>query len=261
MNEFTGLIHPTAEIHPKAMLGAGVRVGAHSYIGANVSVGDAATIARQCSIEGRVRIGNGATMRPGCVIAGPSRERSLGLAVAVEDPMVEIGAGVWLGEYVTVHQPMRGVTFVGSSVAVGPHSHIAHDCHIESAAVLAPHVQLGGYVYIGHGANLGIDCSVHPRIAVGGLAMCGMGATVTTHVQPGAVVVGSPARYLGPNDRGFQKAGLSGPDQTMWRSWLAGEERQIEPGSRLAQLAEQVQTAAAAWGRDRPWTPGRLEQR
>jgi UDP-N-acetylglucosamine acyltransferase len=50
-------IHPTAIIEPGAQLGQSVSVGAYTVIGAQVRIDEGTTIGPHCVVEGRTTIG------------------------------------------------------------------------------------------------------------------------------------------------------------------------------------------------------------
>jgi sugar O-acyltransferase (sialic acid O-acetyltransferase NeuD family) len=76
---------------------------------------------------------------------------------------------------------------------------VGHDGVIGEAAFLAPGVLLAGTVTIGARAEVGIGAAVIQGVTVGNGAVVGAGAVVIRDVDPGATVVGVPAR---PIDRG-----------------------------------------------------------
>lgn len=116
----------------------------------------------------------------------------------VRGPGVEIGEGAILCDF----------TMITASAKIGRHFHaniysyVAHDCVIGDFVTLAPRVCINGNtvveddVYIGTGAVLKQGMPDKP-LRIGKGAVIGMGAVVTKDVEPGAVVVGNPARPRG----------------------------------------------------------------
>lgn len=96
-------------------------------------------------------------------------------------------------------------SMVTSNVRIGRHFHaniysyVAHDCVVGDFVTLAPKACVNGNVileddvYVGTGAVIKQGTPEKP-LRIGKGAIVGMGAVVTKDVQPGAVVVGNPAR-------------------------------------------------------------------
>lgn len=78
------------------------------------------------------------------------------------------------------------------------YSYVAHDVVIGDYVTLAPGVKINGHVKIEDHAYIGtgvvIRDGTEKPIVIGRGAVVGMGAVVTKSVEPGAVVLGNPAR-------------------------------------------------------------------
>ncbi len=85
---------------------------------------------------------------------------------------------------------------VGDHVAIMPGAVLTHDVVVGDHATLASGVLLGGGVHVRAGAYVGAGAVVREGVTVGEGALVGAGATVLHDVEPGHVVVGSPARVL-----------------------------------------------------------------
>ncbi len=83
---------------------------------------------------------------------------------------------------------------LGSGAIVNTAASVDHDCVIGSGAHIAPGARLAGEVTVGERAFIGVGAIVLPRIHIGEDAVVGAGAVVTKNVQPGATVIGNPAR-------------------------------------------------------------------
>jgi sugar O-acyltransferase (sialic acid O-acetyltransferase NeuD family) len=117
-------------------------------------------------------------------------------AISLVDPSAWIGDDVDLDDGAMVYPGAICTT----NVRVGFHSHVncgaivSHDCRIGDFVSLSPGVKLNGAVTIGHGAFLGTGAIVLPGRSIGQNAVVGAGAVVVDDVEPGATVVGIPAR-------------------------------------------------------------------
>jgi sugar O-acyltransferase (sialic acid O-acetyltransferase NeuD family) len=105
-----------------------------------------------------------------------------------------IGPGAVLCHFSHVTSNAR----IGQFFHCNIYSYVAHDCVVGDYVTFAPGVKCNGRVvvedlaYIGAGAVIK-DATERP-IVIGRGAVVGAGAVVTKSVEPGAVVVGSPAR-------------------------------------------------------------------
>lgn len=107
-------------------------------------------------------------------------------------PSSSIGDGCTLLPYSFI---MNKAT-LGNYVHIHFNTAIGHDAIIGDYSSFAPHCIVGGYARIGQKVTCGMGAKILPRIIIGDSATIGAGAVVTKDVQPGAVVVGNPARQL-----------------------------------------------------------------
>jgi sugar O-acyltransferase (sialic acid O-acetyltransferase NeuD family) len=85
---------------------------------------------------------------------------------------------------------------VGRGAIVNYGAMIGHDGVIGEAVFIAPGAHLAGNVTVGRCADVGIGASVIQGVAIGEHAVVGAGAVVIRDVEPGATVVGVPARPI-----------------------------------------------------------------
>ena len=115
----------------------------------------------------------------------------------VEYDNVEIAEGSIFCDFSMCTSNIR----IGRFFHANLYSNIAHDTIIGDFVTLAPRVCINGNivieddVYIGTGATFKQGLPTRPLV-IGRGAVIGMGAVVTKNVEPGAIVVGNPARPL-----------------------------------------------------------------
>ena len=90
---------------------------------------------------------------------------------------------------------------LGNHVQINLDCTIGHDVVLGDFATLAPGVHLSGWVHAGEGAYFGtgavvINGTAAKPLVIGAGAVVGAGACVVKSVEPGATVVGVPAKAL-----------------------------------------------------------------
>ena len=111
------------------------------------------------------------------------------------------GIGVEIGEG-AVFCPRAMVTTsakIGRQFQCNIYSYVAHDCVIGDYVTFAPNVSCNGNVRVGDHAYIGTGAvikqgTLDKPLVIGAGAVVGMGAVVTKDVEPGAVVIGNPAK-------------------------------------------------------------------
>jgi acetyltransferase-like isoleucine patch superfamily enzyme len=215
-------LHPTAVVSPTATFGHGVTVGPFCVIHDNVVLGDGSTL------EPHVVLGSPTAAYYGhpesyqaapCMIGARATVRSHTVVYAG----VTIGEGFDCGHHVTIREGSR----IGSSVRVGTRSDlqgelvigdfvrihsnvfVAQHSTVEDFAWLLPNVTLTNDPHppsdtctigptIHRFAVVSAGATVFPGVDVGEGAVVGAMSLVREDVEPQTVVVGVPARVLGP---------------------------------------------------------------
>jgi sugar O-acyltransferase (sialic acid O-acetyltransferase NeuD family) len=86
---------------------------------------------------------------------------------------------------------------IGRCAIVNYGAMIGHDGVVGAGCFVAPGAHIAGNVTLGDRADIGIGASIIQGVHVGADAVVGAGAVVIRDVEPGATVVGVPARPIG----------------------------------------------------------------
>lgn len=110
-------------------------------------------------------------------------------------PNVAIGDGAIFAHLATVTSDAR----IGRHFHCNIYSYVAHDCIVGDFVTFAPRVSLNGRIKVEDDVYVGSDATFLPGtpnryLTIGKGAIVGAGAVVTKDVEPGSVMVGSPAR-------------------------------------------------------------------
>lgn len=160
-------IHPTAIVHPTAKLGDNVYIGPYCVV-------------KDCEIGDNVFISAFAAI-------GDEAEHSTEkweLNKRKYPGKIVIGNNVVIREFVTVHQPIKDVTYIGNNAYIMGRSHIGHDIYLEDDVVISNCTILGGWTRVMRAANLGISSITHQFTTVGPYAMVAANASVVKDVPP-----------------------------------------------------------------------------
>lgn len=135
--------------------------------------------------EGRLRIGEGTLLEPGCWLTlGPEAE-------------IAIGAGCFLNRNTMIAAQGR--------VEIGDHTMLANNCFVGDAAHRFDDPDLPitwqgftskGPVAIGPNCWLGIGCVVTSGVEIGERCVVGANSVVTADLPPRTIAAGAPAKPL-----------------------------------------------------------------
>jgi sugar O-acyltransferase (sialic acid O-acetyltransferase NeuD family) len=104
----------------------------------------------------------------------------------------QLGRGCILCAYTVVTSDVH----MGDFVTVNVHSGIGHDAVIGDGCTLSAFCDVTGHVQLGEGTFMGSHACVLPGVAIGKYARIGAGTAVIRPVDPGATVMGVPARFI-----------------------------------------------------------------
>lgn len=193
-------VHPTAvveegaDVAPDAVIGpfcyvsAGSVVGARSVLHSHVTVYSKSVIGEDCEIKSGVVIGQSGF--------GFERDRNGKPVKFPHFGKVVIGNNVYVGANTCIDQGTLGDTVIEDNAKIDNLCHIAHNCHIGNGAFVIAGAVLGGGTQVGENCWLAPNISVKEQTRIGDKALIGLGAVLLRPVEPGAVMVGNPARKL-----------------------------------------------------------------
>ena len=228
---------PVAHVHPTAV------VSAHADLADDVTIGPFTVV------HDGVRIGPGSVIGSHCDLGEPTPLTEEPLVVGAEAVIrshsvlyagSSFGAGLSTGHHVTVREGVRA----GARLQVGTASDlqgdttIGDDTRLHSDVFVPKETVLGNFVWLFPSVVLTNDAHppsdgphagptiedfaavaaaavVLPGVHIGRGAVVGAHSTVTRDVAPGRLVVGSPARDVGP------AAGVRRPDGAPAYPWRA----------------------------------------
>ncbi len=241
-------VHPTAIIEAGAELAASVRVDAYSIVRAHVRIGEGTTIGPHCVIEGRTTIGRDNRIAQFNSIGGVPQDKKY----AGEDTALEIGDRNSIREFCTINigtAQDAGTTRIGNDNWIMNSVHIAHDCQVGSDTIIAGYAGLAGHVHLGDWAIVGAQSGLHQFVKMGAHAMTGFQSHVSQDVPPYMMVDGNPLTVRGFNAEGLRRRGFSAEriaivkqmHRVLYRDGLSLEEAR----ARLARLADSDTGSAA----------------
>lgn len=207
-------IHSSAVIDSSVKLGEAVSIGAHAVIGAGATIGDHAIVHPNVVIYPDAAIGDRTVLHANCVIHERTQIGSdcvihSGAAIGSEGfgfvpvpqgwlKMEQSGCtvledGVEVGCNATIDRPAVGETRIRRNTKLDNLVHIGHGCQVGENCAMAAHVGLAGGVQVGNRVILGGQVGVANHTKIGDGAQAGAQAGIHNDVEPGAIVLGSPA--------------------------------------------------------------------
>lgn len=144
-----------------------------------------------------IGLGGAADTRPRRRLYESAREHGFDV-VDVVHPAATVSPSARLGHGVTVlaGAVVNAGAELGENVLVNTGAVVEHDCRIGSHVHVASRACLASGVEVDAGAHVGAGATVRQGSRIGAGAVVGVGAVVVRDVDPGAVVVGVPARVL-----------------------------------------------------------------
>lgn len=231
-------IHPTAFINPTATIHPSCEIGPHVVVEQSVRIGPGCTLGPSSIVLGNTEIGANCSIHSHAVIGDVPQDRKF----AGENSGCRIGDGCVVREGVTIHRASTegSATIIGDRCYLMTHSHVAHDCVLESDVTLVSGALLGGYVHVGRKANISGNVGVHQFVRIGELAMIGGVAMISQDIPP-FTMTDHQGAIVGLNSVGMMRDGFSTADREeiknlfmiIYRSGMSFQ-RAVELASELA---------------------------
>jgi len=202
------MIHTTAIVHEGAEIHESVEIGPYAIVGPHVKIGAGTTVGPHAVLDGRTEIGeNNQIFHHASIGAVPQHAKYRG-----EPTRLTIGSDNIIREFVTIHLGTvedRSITIVGSHIILMAYAHVAHDCTLEDAVILANAATLGGHVYVERNAIVGGLVGVHQFVRIGRHAIVGGMSGIRLDIPPFVRASGVPSKLYGLNTVGLERSGFS----------------------------------------------------
>jgi UDP-3-O-[3-hydroxymyristoyl] glucosamine N-acyltransferase len=216
--------HPATQLaagaHPSAVIAASASIDPSAQIGANAVIGERTEIGADCTIGPGAVIGDGVVLGPGCRVGANASisHATLGARVTIY-PGARIGQegfGFVIAATGFVTTPQLGRVIIGDDVEIGANSavdrgalrdtiigtgtridnlvQVAHGVRIGRWCAIAAHAGISGSAEIEDFVVIGGQVGVAEHVRIGAKTRIGAQTGVISDLDPGSVVVGSPAR-------------------------------------------------------------------
>jgi UDP-N-acetylglucosamine acyltransferase len=186
-------VHPTATIGPYAVVEGAVHVGAGTHVMAHAV------------LRGATYLGERNVVHPGTVLGGEPQD----LGFTGGETFVRVGNDNVFREHVTVHRGTAdgSATMIGDGNYFMQSAHVAHNCRIGNATIVAGGALLAGHVELADRAFVSGNCVVHQHVRIGRLALL-RGLSRTSRDVPPFCIMDDTHTVRGVNAIGLRRAGF-----------------------------------------------------
>ena len=201
-------IHPTAFVAPGAQVNPSCEIGPFAVLGPRVKLGARNVVGAHAVLEGDTALGEANRVFPHAVLGQIPQD----LKYRGEPTRLVIGSRNQFREFTTAHVGTAGgggVTRIGDGCLFMANSHVAHDCQVGDACILANSTALGGHVTLEDHVILGGLTGVHQFTRIGRFVFSAAGSVVVQDIAPYCTVQGDRATLAGLNTTGLQRNGFA----------------------------------------------------
>ncbi len=199
------MIHPTALVAPDADVHASAVVGPLAVVEAGVRIGAGTSIMAHAVVRSGTSLGERNLVHPGAVLGGEPQD--LGFSGA--ETFLRIGNANVFREHVTVHRGTApgSVTVIGDGNYFMQNAHVAHNCRIGDATIVAGGALLAGHVELADRAFVSGNCVVHQHVRIGRFALL-RGLSRTSRDVPPFCIMDGTHTVRAANAVGLRRAGF-----------------------------------------------------
>lgn len=187
-----------ATVGDGAEIGSGCRIGSNTVIGAGCIIGDDCAIGAGVSLAFCV-VGSRTIVHPGVRIGQDGFGFALGAEGHEKVPQlgrVIIGDDVEIGANTTIDRGTGPDTVIGEGTKIDNLVQIAHNVRLGKGCVIVSQVGISGSTEVGDFVSIGGQAGLTGHLKIGdGVQIAGQSG-VMRDLEPGATVVGSPAKPM-----------------------------------------------------------------
>jgi UDP-N-acetylglucosamine acyltransferase len=198
-------VHPSAVIGGDVELADGVEIGPFCLLDGSIRIGAGSRLIAHVTVLGNTEIGSANVLHPNVVVGDEPQD----VGYQGGPRRVRIGDRNVLREGVTIHRGSEhgDITTVGDDNFFMQNSHVAHDCRVGNATIIAGGALLAGWVEVGDRALVSGNCVVHQYVRIGRLAMM-RGLSRTSRDVPPFCIMDLTHTLRGINIVGLRRAGI-----------------------------------------------------
>ena len=200
-------IHESSIIHPSAEIDNDVEIGPFCIIGEKVKIKAGSKLLSHVVLRGPTAVGKNNIFYLFCTIGEDTPDKKF----KGEETTLEIGDENIFREGVTVHRGTiqdKSTTIIGNKNLFMAYAHVAHDCIVGNENVFANNSGIAGHVIVGNNVTIGALTTIHQFCQMGDHSFAGMNASITMDIPAYIKVASNPARVVGLNSVGMERAGI-----------------------------------------------------